>query len=114
MHVILQAKALVDPFAYDAYIEQRKKEKLDEERANRITVSYFFSPKLYDIYYLVTQVPDQLFNILVCLATHFVNAASKFHLDLMCTILCLTYLRFSLLLVFFLLGNFNLLRKFCK
>uniref|UniRef100_A0A9I9DI69 Nucleolar protein 10 n=1 Tax=Cucumis melo TaxID=3656 RepID=A0A9I9DI69_CUCME len=32
------AKALVDPFAYDAYIEQRKKEKLDEERANRITV----------------------------------------------------------------------------
>ncbi|TYK06958.1 nucleolar protein 10 [Cucumis melo var. makuwa] len=32
-----KAKALVDPFAYDAYIEQRKKEKLDEERANRIT-----------------------------------------------------------------------------
>lgn len=33
-----KAKSLVDPFAYDAYIEQRKKEKLDEERANRITV----------------------------------------------------------------------------
>lgn len=33
-----KAKALADPFAYDAYIEQRKKEKLDEERANRITV----------------------------------------------------------------------------
>lgn len=33
-----KAKSLADPFAYDAYIEQRKKEKLDEERANRITV----------------------------------------------------------------------------
>ncbi|XP_022158780.1 nucleolar protein 10 [Momordica charantia] len=33
-----KAKSLVDPFAYDAYIEQRKKEKLDEERANRITM----------------------------------------------------------------------------
>lgn len=44
IHATLQAKSLVDPFAYDAYIEQRKKEKLDEERANRITVSYFFFP----------------------------------------------------------------------
>lgn len=35
----LQAKALADPFAYDAYIEQRKKEKLEAERASRITVS---------------------------------------------------------------------------
>lgn len=33
-----RAKALVDPFAYDTYIEQRKKEKLEAERASRITI----------------------------------------------------------------------------
>ncbi|XP_030473839.1 uncharacterized protein LOC115691371 [Syzygium oleosum] len=33
-----RAKALADPFAYDAYIEQRKKEKLEAERASRITI----------------------------------------------------------------------------
>ncbi|KAK4804898.1 hypothetical protein SAY86_004715 [Trapa natans] len=33
-----KAKALADPFAYDAYIEQRKKEKLEHERASRITI----------------------------------------------------------------------------
>jgi len=36
---LFQAKALADPFAYDAFIEQRKKEKLDKEMTNRITVS---------------------------------------------------------------------------
>lgn len=39
--VLLQAKALVEPFAYDAYIEERKREKLENERVSRITVSYF-------------------------------------------------------------------------
>ncbi|KAB1222200.1 Nucleolar protein 10 [Morella rubra] len=34
----LTAKALVDPFAYDSYIEQRKREKLENERASRITI----------------------------------------------------------------------------
>lgn len=38
----LQAKALVDPFAYEEYIEQRKREKLEKELASRITVSYFY------------------------------------------------------------------------
>ncbi|KAK3440966.1 hypothetical protein EUGRSUZ_B01227 [Eucalyptus grandis] len=33
-----RAKALADPFAYDTYIEQRKKEKLEAERASRITI----------------------------------------------------------------------------
>ncbi|KAK1273208.1 hypothetical protein QJS04_geneDACA022269 [Acorus gramineus] len=33
-----KAKSLVDPFAYDAYIEQRKQEKLEAERASRITI----------------------------------------------------------------------------
>lgn len=33
-----KAKTLADPFAYDAYIEQRKKEKLDKEMMNRITL----------------------------------------------------------------------------
>ncbi|CAM8902392.1 unnamed protein product [Rhodiola kirilowii] len=33
-----KAKALVDPFAYDAYIEQRKKGKLEAERQSRITI----------------------------------------------------------------------------
>ncbi|XP_030540849.1 nucleolar protein 10 [Rhodamnia argentea] len=33
-----RAKALADPFAYDAYIEQRKKDKLEAERASRITI----------------------------------------------------------------------------
>lgn len=37
----VQAKSLVDPFAYDAYLEQKKNEKLEKERASRITVSYF-------------------------------------------------------------------------
>lgn len=65
IHATLQAKSLVDPFAYDAYIEQRKKEKLDEERANRITVSYFFFPlKLYDIW--LSKFLNQFINILVC------------------------------------------------
>lgn len=31
----------MDPFAYDAYLEQKKNEKLEKERASRITVSYF-------------------------------------------------------------------------
>ena len=39
--ILLQAKALVDPFAYDAYLEQKKREKLEKERSSRITVSYF-------------------------------------------------------------------------
>ncbi|OWM85471.1 hypothetical protein CDL15_Pgr019095 [Punica granatum] len=34
----LTAKALADPFAYDSYVEQRKKEKLEAERASRITI----------------------------------------------------------------------------
>lgn len=38
--ILLQAKALVDPFAYDSYIEQRKREKLENERASRITVGF--------------------------------------------------------------------------
>lgn len=33
-----KAKSLVDPFAYDSYIEQRKREKLENERASRITI----------------------------------------------------------------------------
>ncbi|XP_043695384.1 nucleolar protein 10 isoform X2 [Telopea speciosissima] len=33
-----KAKSLSDPLAYDAYIEQRKQEKLDVERASRITI----------------------------------------------------------------------------
>ncbi|KAJ4958993.1 hypothetical protein NE237_026104 [Protea cynaroides] len=33
-----KAKSLADPFAYDAYIEQRKQEKLEAERASRITI----------------------------------------------------------------------------
>uniref|UniRef100_A0A7N0UV27 Nucleolar protein 10 n=1 Tax=Kalanchoe fedtschenkoi TaxID=63787 RepID=A0A7N0UV27_KALFE len=33
-----KAKALVDPFAYEAYIEQRKREKLEAERQSRITI----------------------------------------------------------------------------
>ncbi|PKI50856.1 hypothetical protein CRG98_028763 [Punica granatum] len=33
-----KAKALADPFAYDSYVEQRKKEKLEAERASRITI----------------------------------------------------------------------------
>ncbi|XP_072966669.1 uncharacterized protein [Typha angustifolia] len=33
-----EAKSLVDPFAYDAYIEKRKKEKIEAERASRITI----------------------------------------------------------------------------
>ncbi|OVA14142.1 hypothetical protein BVC80_1787g234 [Macleaya cordata] len=33
-----KAKSLADPFAYDTYIEQRKQEKLDAERASRITI----------------------------------------------------------------------------
>ncbi|PPS04701.1 hypothetical protein GOBAR_AA15975 [Gossypium barbadense] len=32
------AKALADPFAYETYIEQRKQEKLEAERRNRITM----------------------------------------------------------------------------
>lgn len=35
---VLQMQSLADPFAYDAYIEQRKKEKVEAERASRITV----------------------------------------------------------------------------
>lgn len=61
--MLLQAKSLVDPFAYDAYIEQRKKEKLDEERANRITVIHFLSQNTVILYYLSF---DQFVNILVC------------------------------------------------
>uniref|UniRef100_A0A2N9HUK5 Uncharacterized protein n=1 Tax=Fagus sylvatica TaxID=28930 RepID=A0A2N9HUK5_FAGSY len=34
----LTAKALVDPFAYDAYLEQKKREKFEKERASRITI----------------------------------------------------------------------------
>ncbi|KAL2895876.1 Nucleolar protein 10 [Bienertia sinuspersici] len=33
-----KAKAIADPFAYDAYIEQRKKEKLEKMHAERITI----------------------------------------------------------------------------
>ncbi|KAL9324396.1 hypothetical protein ACSQ67_009253 [Phaseolus vulgaris] len=33
-----KAKALVDPFEYEAYIEQQKREKMEAERASRITV----------------------------------------------------------------------------
>ncbi|XP_058084705.1 uncharacterized protein LOC131232471 [Magnolia sinica] len=33
-----KAQAWVDPFAYDAYIEKRKQEKLETERASRITI----------------------------------------------------------------------------
>ncbi|XP_018848422.2 nucleolar protein 10 [Juglans regia] len=33
-----KAKALADPFAYDAYVEQRKREKFENERASRITI----------------------------------------------------------------------------
>ncbi|KAL4644129.1 hypothetical protein ACB098_02G120800 [Castanea mollissima] len=33
-----KAKSLVDPFAYDAYLEQKKNEKLEKERASRITI----------------------------------------------------------------------------
>ncbi|XVF56273.1 hypothetical protein PTKIN_Ptkin06aG0105700 [Pterospermum kingtungense] len=33
-----KAKALADPFAYETYIEQRKQEKLEAERRNRITM----------------------------------------------------------------------------
>ncbi|XP_038970616.1 nucleolar protein 10 isoform X2 [Phoenix dactylifera] len=33
-----KAQALADPFAYDAYIEKRKQEKIDAERASRITI----------------------------------------------------------------------------
>ncbi|GMY19372.1 nucleolar protein 10 [Fagus crenata] len=33
-----KAKALVDPFAYDAYLEQKKREKFEKERASRITI----------------------------------------------------------------------------
>ncbi|KAI7984381.1 Nucleolar protein 10 [Camellia lanceoleosa] len=33
-----KAQALADPFAYDAYIEQRKQEKLEAGRASRITI----------------------------------------------------------------------------
>nr|XP_023872476.1 nucleolar protein 10 [Quercus suber] len=32
------AKSLVDPFAYDAYLEQKKNEKLEKERSSRITI----------------------------------------------------------------------------
>ncbi|KAA8517258.1 hypothetical protein F0562_017490 [Nyssa sinensis] len=33
-----KAQSLADPFAYDAYIERRKQEKLEAERASRITI----------------------------------------------------------------------------
>ncbi|PSS33523.1 Nucleolar protein [Actinidia chinensis var. chinensis] len=33
-----KAQALADPFAYDTYIERRKQEKLEAERASRITI----------------------------------------------------------------------------
>ncbi|CAJ1952162.1 unnamed protein product [Sphenostylis stenocarpa] len=33
-----KAKALADPFEYEAYIEQQKREKMEAERASRITV----------------------------------------------------------------------------
>ncbi|KAL6970014.1 hypothetical protein U1Q18_029722 [Sarracenia purpurea var. burkii] len=33
-----KAQALADPFAYNAYIERRKQEKLEAERASRITI----------------------------------------------------------------------------
>lgn len=39
LYILWQAQSLADPFAYDNYIEQRKKEKLETERASRITVS---------------------------------------------------------------------------
>lgn len=34
----MQAKALVDPFAYDEYREKQKKEKMEAKQASRITV----------------------------------------------------------------------------
>ncbi|KAF9591603.1 hypothetical protein IFM89_004832 [Coptis chinensis] len=33
-----KAKSLADPFAYDAYIEKKKQEKMEKERASRITI----------------------------------------------------------------------------
>lgn len=36
----LQAKALVDPFAYDEYREKQKKEKMELKQASRITVLF--------------------------------------------------------------------------
>ncbi|XP_061356188.1 uncharacterized protein LOC133300623 [Gastrolobium bilobum] len=33
-----KAKALTDPFEYEAYIEQQKREKMESERASRITI----------------------------------------------------------------------------
>ncbi|XP_039118255.1 nucleolar protein 10-like isoform X2 [Dioscorea cayenensis subsp. rotundata] len=33
-----KAQALADPFAYDAYMEKRKQEKIEAERASRITI----------------------------------------------------------------------------
>ncbi|PIA33377.1 hypothetical protein AQUCO_04100065v1 [Aquilegia coerulea] len=34
-----KAQSLADPFAYEAYIEQKKKEKMEAERASRITIT---------------------------------------------------------------------------
>lgn len=36
-----QAQAAADPFAYEAYIEKRKQEKIEADRASRITVGSF-------------------------------------------------------------------------
>lgn len=47
MYIYLQAKSLADPFAYETYIEQRKQEKLEAERRNRITVSIFIPKRSF-------------------------------------------------------------------
>lgn len=45
----MQAQSLANPFAYEAYIERRKHEKLEAERASRITVR---SVLLFHVYYV--------------------------------------------------------------
>lgn len=54
--IILQAKALVDPFEYEAYIEQQKREKMEAERASRITVEFIPSLIILVFYSQFTQV----------------------------------------------------------
>ena len=38
----MQAQAAADPFVYEAYREKLKQEKIEAERASRITVGSFF------------------------------------------------------------------------
>lgn len=39
LSLFLQAKELANPFSYEEYIEQKRQEKMEKERANRIAVS---------------------------------------------------------------------------